>query len=96
MRRDDAVAILNAHRDELKRFRVRSLSLFGSVARDEAQPGSDVDVLVEFDGPATLDGFLDLKDFLEASLGEPVDLITRSSIKPRFASIIDSDLVRVA
>lgn len=96
MSRDEAIAILTAHRSELDRFRVKSLSLFGSVARDEAMPGSDIDVLVEFDGPATFDGFLELKVFLETSLGQPVDLITRRSVKPRFASIIENDLVRVA
>ena len=41
MRRDEALSILTAHKDDLARFHVKSLALFGSVARDEAQTGSD-------------------------------------------------------
>ena len=53
-RRADVIALLSARRDEMvHRFGVRSLSLFGSMARDEARPDSDVDALVEFDGPTT-------------------------------------------
>jgi predicted nucleotidyltransferase len=48
MRRDEALAILTAHQEELKEYGVKSLAIFGSVARDEARPDSDVDLLVEF------------------------------------------------
>ena len=59
MRRTDVIALLAPRRDEIaQRFGVRSLSLFGSVARDEARPDSDVDVLVEFNGPTTFDGHM--------------------------------------
>jgi predicted nucleotidyltransferase len=53
-------------------------------------------VLVEFAGPATFDNYIGLKDFLESLLGNQVDLITRKSIKPRFAKVIERDLVDVA
>ena len=49
MRRDEALAIIAAHEQELRQHYVRTLSIFGSTARDEARPDSDVDVLVEFD-----------------------------------------------
>ena len=49
MRRDEVLSIIAAHRDELRRMGVLSLSIFGSVARDEAGPQSDVDLLVELD-----------------------------------------------
>lgn len=50
MRRDEVIEILRRHRDELKQqYGVKSLALFGSVARDEATNSSDVDLLVEFD-----------------------------------------------
>ncbi|MBI2939097.1 MAG: metallopeptidase family protein, partial [Chloroflexi bacterium] len=55
-------------------FGVKSLALFGSVARDEAGPESDVDVLVEFDGPPTFDQYIGLKLYLEDLLGAHVDL----------------------
>ena len=48
MKRDEVLAILAAHREPLQRLGVKSLTLFGSVARDEARPDSDVDLLVEF------------------------------------------------
>ena len=54
MRRDDALAILGAHHEEIAAFGVSALSLFGSVARDEAGPQSDADLLVEFGHPAGL------------------------------------------
>ena len=47
MKRDEVLAILAAHREPLQRLGVKSLTLFGSVARDEARPDSDVDLLVE-------------------------------------------------
>ena len=61
MRRADVIARISARREELtKQFGVRSLALFGSVARDEARPDSDVDVLVEFEGPTTFDAHMGL------------------------------------
>jgi uncharacterized protein len=50
MKRDEVLAILATHREPLQKLGVRSLSLFGSVARDEAGADSDVDLLVEFNG----------------------------------------------
>ena len=96
MRRIDALALLTSHIDEIRRFSVRRLSLFGSVARDEAGPDSDVDVLVEFDGPATFDRYTGLLAFLEDLFGRRVDLLTPRAIKPRAAARIEEDLVRVA
>jgi hypothetical protein len=97
MRRAEALAILKGHAGELtRRFRVRDLTLFGSVARDEATEDSDVDVLVEFDGPATFDRFMDLKFFLEEILSARVDLVTRAALRPRVRPVIDREAIRVA
>ncbi len=54
MKRDEVLAILAVHREQLQELGVKSLELFGSVARDEARPDSDVDFLVEFDRPGGL------------------------------------------
>ena len=54
MKRDEVLAILAAHREQLQEMGVKSLNLFGSVARDEARPDSDVDFLVEFNRPGGL------------------------------------------
>lgn len=96
MRRDEALTILAAHRDEIKAFSVKSLALFGSVARDEAGPNSDVDLLVEFDRPVGLFTFLDLKGYLEHILGARVDLGTPRSLKDGVRFQVIKDAVRVA
>ncbi len=81
MKRDRAIEILKLHQDKLKDFRVKSLDLFGSVARDEARPDSDVDLLVEFDCPVGLFTFLRLQRYLETILDCSVDLGTSDSLK---------------
>ncbi|MBE7422132.1 MAG: nucleotidyltransferase family protein [Zoogloeaceae bacterium] len=95
--RSKILSVLKAHREEImRRFAVRSLSLFGSAARDEMREDSDVDVLVEFDGPATFDGYMGLKDYLESLLGTTVDLVTRKGLKPRARRHVEQDLIHVA
>jgi predicted nucleotidyltransferase len=91
MKRDEVLQLLSANKEELARRGVRSLALFGSVARGEAMPTSDVDLLVEFDGPATFDRYLDLEGFLETLLGSSVDLVTARSIKLTLRDSIEKD-----
>lgn len=78
------------------RFGVRDLAVFGSVARGDASDGSDLDVLVDFVGSATFDGYMGLKLFLEDSLGVKVDLVTRTSLKPRLRARIEAEARRIA
>ena len=52
--------------------------------------------MVEFDGPPTFDGYLGLKDYLEALFGAKVDLATEAMVKPRLWRYIEKDLLRVA
>jgi predicted nucleotidyltransferase len=87
---------LRDHQAELPQFRVKSLSLFGSVARDEAGPQSDLDLLVEFDGHATYDLYIGLKLFLEDLLGCRVDLVMTKALKPRMRPSVEREAVRVA
>ena len=87
---------LEARRSELDRLGVVSLAVFGSVARDEATPHSDVDILVEFDQPTTLAGYMGLKGLLEEILGRRVDLVTRNGLRDRLRPSIERDAVRVA
>ena len=89
--------ILKERRREIAtRFGVKRLGLFGSAARGELREDSDVDVLVEFDGPATFDGYFALKDHLEDLLGRRVDLVTERGLKPRARRHVERDLVHVA
>ena len=97
MNRAMILDLLNQHRDEFfKRFGAKHLALFGSAARDELRDDSDIDVLVDFDGPATFDGYVGLKDYLEDLFGAKVDLATKAMIKPRLWRHIEKDLLRVA
>lgn len=79
-----------------ERYGVCALALFGSHVRGEQRPDSDLDVLVEFDGPATFDGFMGLKLELEDALRLPVDVVTTHALDPRLAPHIAPDLVDVA
>lgn len=96
MTRDDVLATLAAHREELRQFDVTSLRLFGSVARGEASPGSDVDLLVSFRKNPTFSGYMKLRIFLEDLLGRKVDLITESGLRDRVRPSIERDAIRVA
>ncbi len=97
MNKQQALALLSQHRDEIaKKFAVKHLALFGSTARGEAREDSDVDVLVEFEGPATFDGYMGVKSYLEELLGRKVDLVTESGLKPRARLHVEKDLIRVA
>ncbi len=94
MTRGEAIRRLSERREELARLGVRSLELFGSVARDEAGPGSDVDLLVEFDRPIGLFHFFGVQQRLEQILGTRVDLVMRDAVKPQLRSQILGEAVR--
>jgi predicted nucleotidyltransferase len=91
MRRSEILQILASRKDDLTKMDVKSMAVFGSVARDEARPESDVDILVEFQGPATFNGYMDLKFFLEDILDRSVDLVIHKSIRPRLRARIESE-----
>ena len=95
--RMQAIEALRSHLPELRqRFGVMSLSVFGSVARDDATDASDVDVLVDFEGGTTFDGYFGLKEALERILGTRVDLATRAMLKPMVRPRIEREAVHVA
>lgn len=97
MKRSEVIQRLQSQQAMLaERYGVHSLSLFGSVARDEAGPDSDVDLLVEFGRPVGLFGLFELQDYLEKLLGCPVDLGTHDSLKPRLRERVLAECVDVA
>ena len=75
--------ILREHSGELSRLGVRRLCLFGSYARGEAGPESDVDMVVDFSGETSFHRFMELKRCLIRLLGSEVDLVMRTALKPR-------------
>lgn len=94
MDRATALAKLAKHKPELESLGVRSLSLFGSVARDCATVHSDVDLLVEFNAPIGFFEFYAVKERLEQILGASVDLVTRNGLKPRMRSRVLAEAAR--
>jgi len=98
VKREEALRIPGANRERLREFSVRSLAAFGSVARDEATDASDVDLLVEFEPGARvgLFRFIELKQFLEATLGCAVDLGTHDTLRQRIRDRVLGEAIRVA
>ena len=94
-RRDEILRILGENTSNLEQFGVKSLALFGSVARDEADGNSDVDILVEFARPVGFFAFFGLQSYLENLLGCKVDLGTPDSLKPRLRERVLSEAVYV-
>lgn len=88
--------ILRAHAAELVQRGVLSLLLFGSVARDEARPDSDVDLLVELDRPSSFDRFMELKLYLEDLLQRRVDLVSARALRAALRPVVEREAVRVA
>lgn len=87
MKQRDAINLLRAHRIELAtKDGVHSLSLFGSIARDETTDISDIDLLIEFDRPVGLFGLFELQNHLKQIFGCSVDVNTPDSLKPRYRS----------
>ena len=84
---------LNHKAEELKQnFSVRSIGLFGSLARNEVDSESDVDILVDFVEP-TFDHYMDLKFYLEKLFSKTVDLVIADTVKPRLKPIIEREVI---
>ncbi len=96
MTREEVLARIAAQRPALDRHGVRSLSIFGSVARGEERADSDVDLLVEFSQPVGLLEFVRLRRFLQETLGRPVDLATPDSLKHQLRDAILKEAIRAA
>ncbi len=96
MDRQKALSVLNKSKKLLHdKYGVTSLALFGSTVRDEARSDSDVDVLIDFDGPATSGRYFGVQFFLEDLLGNPVDLVTTKALRPELQPYIEMEAVYV-
>jgi len=96
MDKQRALEILRRSKPELmSRFGVTRLALFGSTARGAATGNSDVDVLVDFDGPATSKRYFGVQFYLEDALGCAVDLVTEKGLRARLRPYIKRDQIDV-
>lgn len=97
MNKATVLKLMAAHDQQIRsRFGVKTLALFGSAARDEMRDTSDIDLLVQFAGPATLDSYMDLKFYLEEVLGRPVDLVTDKGLRQEIRPAVEREAIRVA
>ena len=94
MQRDEILALLKSHWRELKKFGVHSLSIFGSIARNQARKNSDIDILVDFEKPVGLFEFVRLKLYLEEVLGRKVDLVTPEALRKELRDAILREAIR--
>jgi uncharacterized protein len=93
VKRDEVLAIVAAHREQLQAMGVKSLNLFGSVARNEARPDSDVDFLVEFSIDASLFDLFRVQHYLEDLLGCSIDLGTKDSLREHLRESVLKDAI---
>ena len=92
---DEVIRILKELEPELtEKYKVKSLAVFGSYARNQQGENSDLDILVEFSRPVGFE-FFRAQRFIEEKLGLKVDLVTRDAIKPGIEKNVLRDLARV-
>jgi predicted nucleotidyltransferase len=96
MNRKQAINTLAMVKPELAgRFGVTSLALFGSTARDVANRDSDVDILVDFDGPATSAKYFGVQFLLEDLFGCSVDLVTEKALRSELRTFVKQEAIYV-
>ena len=96
MDREQALTLLRAHKTFLvQRFGVVDIALFGSTARGEAVPDSDLDILVRFDGRADWRRYFGVQFYLEELTGRSVDLITDKALRPELRPYVEREAIHV-
>ncbi len=95
MKKEEVLEIIHAHQTQLQELGVKSLNLFGSVAREQAKPESDVDFLVEFSKPIGFFEFFRVQHYLEDILGCQVDLGTFDALKEHLRKPVLEEVIRV-
>ena len=92
--RDDTIQTIAKHRQEIAELGVAAIGLIGSVARNEARDGSDLDVVIDLPPEhQTLREYFAIIDYLEAQFGRHVDVLMLDTLRPRFRRAIERDIV---
>jgi len=94
-RQDILASLKNLKREVAQEYSVKTIGVFGSVARDEQTVQSDIDLLVEFSKPVGFVTFMRLENFLSKRLGKQVDLVTSDSLKPLIRQDVLSEVIYV-
>jgi uncharacterized protein len=90
---EQILAFIESHKSDLQKFGVHKLGLFGSYVRNEQTISSDIDLLVEYiPGEKSFDNFVSLIDYLEASFGKEVELVTSESLSPHIKPYIEREI----
>ena len=92
---DILVSLKKLKREVAKEYSVKTIGVFGSVARNEQTGQSDIDLLVEFSRPVGFVTFMRLENFLSERLGKQVDLVTPDSLKPVIRQDVLSEVIYV-
>ncbi|MCJ7624667.1 MAG: nucleotidyltransferase family protein [Anaerolineaceae bacterium] len=95
MNRENVIILLHANMEELRHLGIRSISLFGSVARGKSVAGSDIDLLVDLEPPHTFDRYTQALFFIEDLLGCPIDLVMQETLKPRARPSVEQEAIHV-
>ncbi len=95
MRREEILRRLKECEPELRAQGVCHAALFGSVARNEQRPDSDIDIMIELDPAArvTMFDYVDIKDYIAGLFNEPVDVVNRDGLKPSVRPKATSDAI---
>jgi predicted nucleotidyltransferase len=92
--RQEVMARLKSLKGELAtRYDVREIGIFGSVAREEHDAGSDIDLLVEFGSQADLLTYIGLWQYLEDSFGIKIDLVSKGGLRREMRDAVMRDVL---
>jgi predicted nucleotidyltransferase len=95
MKRQEIIALLKKNEPALRARGVSHAALFGSRARGDSRPDSDIDIMIEFDPAAhvTVFNYVGLKDYIASLFDEPVDVVNRDGLKPYVRPAATADAI---
>jgi predicted nucleotidyltransferase len=92
----DIISTLQIEKTNLyDKYKVTRLGVFGSFARGEETPDSDIDILVEFSEIPGMIDFLKTEEYLETVLNRKIDLVRENAIRPELKSVIMSEVIMI-